>query len=152
MKAAVLLTTAAVLTDCAATPESCQIGQNTTGAGAVIGAGAGLALGGLAAGLSHQRGGAAAGIVLGAAALGAVIGAAVAHQHDEACHQLALRQALDYAAAENARLQQAEAERQAAEREPPQQGGMPIYNGNGRVIGATPSAPSRTLPKKHRNT
>ncbi len=117
---------AGLLTSCAASarrwaeenPQNCQINQNTTGASVAIGALGGAAVGGLAAGLSGQHGGNAAAIVLGAAAVGAIVGAVVAHERDEACHQLALQQALDLAIAQNDELQrQQAAARQAAEQE-----------------------------------
>lgn len=117
---------AAMLSNCsgngpfaAATPENCQINQTTTGSGALIGAGVGAVAGGLAAGLSGQNGGGAAAIVLGAAAVGALVGVIVAHEHDKACHQLALQQALDLAMARNDELQQEQdsAAQQAAEQQ-----------------------------------
>ncbi|MDE2165928.1 MAG: hypothetical protein KGJ66_06285 [Alphaproteobacteria bacterium] len=96
----------------------CQLNQSTTTTGALIGAGAGAVAGGLAAGLSGQNGGAAAAIVVGAAAIGALVGTIVAHEHDKACHQLALQQALDLAMAQNDELQrQQEANQQAAEQQ-----------------------------------
>lgn len=125
---------AAMLSNCsgrgpfaAATPESCQINQTTTGSGALIGAGVGAVAGGLAAGLSSQRGAAAAGIVVGAAVVGALVGAVIAHEHDKACHQLALQQALDLAMARNDELQQEQeaAAQQAAEHQAAAQAANP---------------------------
>lgn len=149
-RTAALLVSGTLLSSCAATPENCQLGQNTTTTSAVFGAGAGLALGGLAAGLSGQRGGAAAGIVVGAAVIGAAIGVAIAHAHDEACHQLALKQALDLAQAENARVQQEAAARQEAqqaaqaeeaEREAKQAEQVKTKGRKAKVPSVPPSAP-----------
>lgn len=110
---------ATTLSNCAATPENCRVEQDTTGQGIMIGAGVGVAAGGIAALAAHQRNGNAAAIMVGAALVGGLVGAIVAHERDRACHELALRQALDQAVAQNAMLQREreEAERKAAEEE-----------------------------------
>jgi surface antigen len=95
--AAVLLT--AALAGCAATPESCRMNNTATGAavGAVLGGGLGAAI----AASSHASGGAIAAAAAGGVLVGGLVGAMAGRQQDQACHQLALKQALDQAVALN---------------------------------------------------
>jgi len=118
-RAAMVALTTTLAGSCAVTPESCQLNQTATGA--LIGAGLGAAAGGLAAGLSHQHGGSAAAVVVGAAALGAAVGAIVGQERDKACRQMALRKALDLAVARDAEQRQRLAEQQAAAQQAQQQ-------------------------------
>jgi surface antigen len=116
---AIVAMLAMLLNNCAATPESCRVEQDTTGRGILIGAVGGAAAGGLAAALGHQNNSKAAVIVVGAALVGAFVGSVIAHERDKACHELALKQALNQAIAQNIELQRLrdEAERKAAEDE-----------------------------------
>ena len=79
------------------TPESCKM--NYTATGAAAGAIAGGLLGAGIAAAAHAGGGGIAGAAIGGVLLGAAAGAIIGQQRDKACHELAVRQALDRAAA-----------------------------------------------------
>lgn len=79
------------------TPESCKL--NYTATGAAAGAIAGGLLGAGIAAAAHAGGGGIAGAAVGGALLGAAAGAIIGQQRDKACHELAVRQALDKAVA-----------------------------------------------------
>ena len=100
-----------VLGSCAATPENCQFG-NKAGTGALIGGAAGLALGGIGAAAGRSHGGAGLAIAGGAMLVGAAIGAVAGHMQDKACHEMAVKRALDQAFA----LDMAMREREQAQR------------------------------------
>jgi surface antigen len=90
---------AVAMGSCTATPESCRMNNTATGAavGAVVGGGLGAAV----AATSHASGGGIAAATAGGAVVGGLIGAMAGQQQDQACHQLALKRALDQAAAAN---------------------------------------------------
>jgi surface antigen len=104
------------LASCAVTPESCQLNQTATGA--LVGAGIGSALGAIGAVAGGARAGTGVAIVAGAALAGAAIGTIIGQQRDHACHQLAMKRALDQAMAANDAWQGREAERQMAAGQP----------------------------------
>jgi surface antigen len=107
--AAIVLPLAAVMASgCAQpTPESCKL--NYTQTGLVAGALGGAAAGGIIAAATHASGGGVAAIVVGGALLGAAIGGIAGQAQDKACHDMALKQALDQAVAANAAREQAAA-------------------------------------------
>ena len=130
-----------LVSGCAVTPESCRLNQTSTGA--LVGGAAGAALGGLGAVLGNARGGTGAVIVVGAALVGAAIGAAIGHERDKACHQLAVKQALDQAMAENDAWQarQREYEEQLAQAQS-QQSTTPTKTAHKQAAAALPEPPS----------
>jgi surface antigen len=98
---AALVPLAVVVGSCAEpTPESCKL--NYTATGAAVGAVSGAAMGAAIAALAHASGGGVAAAALGGALVGTMIGVIAGQQQDKACHDLALRQALDRAVALNA--------------------------------------------------
>jgi surface antigen len=101
---AAIIPLAITMSGCAApSPESCRIDRTgTTIAAGVIG-GAVLAAG--IAAVAHSNSGAVAAIGLAGALVGGVVGAIVAHERDKACHDLALKEALDQAVAVNEGIQ-----------------------------------------------
>ncbi len=104
-----LVTAAGVaLTSCAPTPENCRLNQTATGM--AVGAAAGLGAGALIAAATRSGGATGLAIGLGTGVIGAAIGAAIGQEGDKACHQMAVRQALDLAMAQQQRM---EAERQS---------------------------------------
>lgn len=84
---------------CTATPESCRLNYTATGAavGAVAGAGVGAAI----AASSRASGAGIAAATAGGALVGGLVGAMAGRQQDQACRQLALKQALDRAVTAN---------------------------------------------------
>lgn len=103
--ALMLAATAAGLSACAPTPETCKLNQTAVGvaAGAVVGAG-------LAAALSRGN----AGATVGGAAVGALVGGLIGREGDRKCRQYAIQQAMDMAAAAQAIAAQQAAAAQAA--------------------------------------
>jgi surface antigen len=84
---------------CTATPENCRL--NYTATGAVVGAAAGAGVGAAIAASSHASGGGIAAATAGGGLLGGLVGAMAGRQQDQACHEMALKRALDQAAALN---------------------------------------------------
>jgi surface antigen len=111
-RVAAAMSVTVLLGSCAPTPESCRLNQTATGA--LVGAGVGAALGGIGAALGGARAGTGLAIAAGGALVGGVIGASIGNHNDMVCHQMAIRQALDAAVAQNMAYQQQLAERQAA--------------------------------------
>lgn len=89
------------------TPESCKL--NHTKTGVLVGAVGGAAIGTAIAAASNATGGGFAAAAIGGAVLGAVIGGIAGQQQDKACHDMALKQALDQAVAANQAREQAAA-------------------------------------------
>lgn len=91
------------------TPESCRL--NYTNTGAAVGVVGGAAVGTAIAAIANAGAGGYVAGALGGAIIGGVIGAMAGSAQDKACHDMALRQALDQAIAAN---QAREAEAAAA--------------------------------------
>jgi surface antigen len=81
------------------TPESCRL--NHTSTGAAVGALGGAAIGTVIAAAAHSGAGGYVAGALGGALVGGVVGAMAGRAQDKACHDMALRQALDQAYARN---------------------------------------------------
>jgi surface antigen len=111
------------------TPESCKL--NHTKTGVLVGAVGGAAIGTAIAAASNATGGGFAAAAIGGAVLGAVIGGIAGQQQDKACHDMALKQALDQAIAANQAREQAAAaaaaSRQRAARAPAAAAAAPEY-------------------------
>jgi surface antigen len=111
--AAIVVPVAIVMGGCAApSPEECSV--NNTARGALVGAAGGAALGVGIAALAHATGSGFGLAALGGAVVGGIAGAIIGAQQDKACHQMALKQALDRAAEQAAQARQAEAAAAAA--------------------------------------
>jgi surface antigen len=113
--AAIVLPSAIAMGGCATgpvTPETCTM--NYTATGAMVGAAAGAAAGVAIAAIANAAGSVFGVAALGGALIGGIAGAIIGNQRDKACHDMALKMALDQAAAEVARERQAAADAASA--------------------------------------
>ena len=77
--------------------ETCKL--NYTATGALVGVAVGAAAGSAIAAIANATGGAFAGAALAGALVGGIIGAIAGQQQDKACHDFAMKEALDRAVA-----------------------------------------------------
>ena len=120
--ASVLVPLAIALGGCATPTSIEQCSVNYTARGAAIGAASGAAIGVGIAAIANATGQGFGLAALGGAVIGGIAGAIAGHQQDKACHQLALKKALDDGYEQARALKAAEAATASAATRPPSTG------------------------------